>query len=104
MSESLAYVAAGIVFLLGLSHMIPAKSVVAGFGSISDDNRHIITMEWAAEGLSFIFVAALIVAGTWSGETPQAAENRVLGQYRVPHDDWCMDQVSLSVGLAVDPI
>ena len=37
-------------------------------------------MEWVAEGLSFIFVAALIVAVTWSGKTPEAAEDLV---YRV---------------------
>jgi hypothetical protein len=77
MSETLAYVAAGIVFLWGVSHIIPTRSVVAGFGSISEDNRHIITMEWVAEGLSFLFVAALIVAVTWSGETPEAAEDLV---------------------------
>lgn len=77
MSETLAYVAAGIVFLWGVSHIMPTKSVVAGFGDISADNRQIITMEWVAEGLSFVFVAALIVAVTWSGETPEAAEDLV---------------------------
>jgi hypothetical protein len=77
MSESLAYAAAGIVFLWGVSHIIPTRSVVAGFGGISEDNRHIITMEWVAEGLSFLFVAALIVAVTWSGATPEAAEDLV---------------------------
>lgn len=80
MSEALAYVAAGIVFLWGVSHIMPTKAVVAGFGDISEDNRQIITMEWVAEGLSFIFVAVLIVAVTWSGETPEAAEDLV---YRV---------------------
>ena len=76
----LAYVAAGIVFLWGVSHIIPTKQVVAGFGDISRDNRHIITMEWVAEGLSFMFVAVLVVAVTWSGQTPEAAEDLV---YRV---------------------
>ena len=80
MPETLAYIAAGIVFLWGVSHIIPTKHVVAGFGDISSDNRHIITMEWVAEGLSFMFVAALIVAVTWSGKTPEAAEDLV---YRV---------------------
>ena len=80
MSETLAYAAAGIVFLWGVSHIMPTKAVVAGFGDISEDNRQIITMEWVAEGLSFIFVAALIVAVTWSGKTPEAAEDLV---YRV---------------------
>ncbi len=80
MSETLAVVAAAIVFLWGVSHIIPTREVVAGFGDIGGDNRHIITMEWVAEGLSFIFVAALVVAVTWSGKTPEAAEDLV---YRV---------------------
>ena len=77
MPGALAYVAAGIVFLWGVSHIIPTRQVVAGFGDIGRDNRFIITMEWVAEGLSFIFVAALIVAVTWSGKTPKAAEDLV---------------------------
>ena len=77
MPDALAYLAAGIVFLWGVSHIIPTRQVVAGFGNISEDNRHIITMEWVAEGLSFIFVAALVVAVTWSGKTPKAAEDLV---------------------------
>ena len=80
MSETLAYIAAGIVLLWGVSHIIPTKEVVAGFGDISEDNRQIITMEWVAEGLSFVFVSVLIVAVTWSGSTPEAAEDLV---YRV---------------------
>ena len=59
-ADVLAYIAAGIVFLWGVSHIIPTKQVVAGFGEISRDNRLVITMEWVAEGLSFIFVAVLI--------------------------------------------
>lgn len=80
MVDTFALVAAGIVFLWGVSHIIPTKQVVAGFGDISQDNRRIITMEWVAEGLSFMFVAALIVAVTWSGDTLEAAEDLV---YRV---------------------
>jgi hypothetical protein len=80
MSEALAYVAAGIVFMWGVSHIIPTRQVVAGFGGIDQDNRYIITMEWVAEGLSFMFVAVLIVAATWSTNTPEAAEDLV---YRV---------------------
>ncbi|NNC41141.1 MAG: hypothetical protein HKN95_10655 [Acidimicrobiia bacterium] len=80
MADVFALAAAGIVFLWGVSHVIPTRQVVAGFGDISDDNRRIITMEWVAEGLSFMFVAVLIVAVTWSGETLEAAEDLV---YRV---------------------
>ena len=69
-----------IITIWGIGHIAATKSVVTGFGSLSADNRRIITMEWVAEGLSFMFVAALIVAVTWSGETPEAAEDLV---YRV---------------------
>ena len=80
MSETLAVAAAGIVFLWGVSHIVPTRAVVAGFGDISGDSRRIITMEWVAEGLSFIFVAALVGSVTWSGRTPEAAEDVV---YRI---------------------
>ena len=80
MVDTFALVAAGIVFLWGVSHIIPTRQVVAGFGDISPDNRRIITMEWVAEGLSFVFVAALLVAVTWSASAPEAAEDLV---YRV---------------------
>ena len=77
MADTFALIAAGIVFLWGVSHIVPTKQVVAGFGNITQDNRRIITMEWVAEGLSFVFVAALIVAVTWSSSTLEAAEDLV---------------------------
>ena len=80
MSEALAYVAAGIVLLWGISHIIPTREVVAGFGDISTDNRHIITMEWVAEGLSFIFVAGLVAVVTLSSVVMEPAKDLV---YRV---------------------
>ena len=80
MSEGLAYLAAAMVFLWGVSHIIPTRQVVAGFGEIGADNRYIITMEWVAEGLSFMFVGVLITAVTISGAAPESAEDLV---YRV---------------------
>ena len=77
MADVFALIAAGIVFLWGVSHIVPTKQVVAGFGNITQDNRRIITMEWVAEGLSFVFVAALILAVTWSSSTLEAAEDLV---------------------------
>jgi hypothetical protein len=71
MPGALAYVAAGIVFLWGVSHIIPTRRVVAGFGNIDRDNQFIITMEWVAEGMSFMFVAVLIVAVTWSDKVAE---------------------------------
>jgi len=62
---------------VGVSRTIPTRQVVAGFGNIDQNNRYIITMEWVAEGLSFKFVAVLIVAVTWSTNTPEVAEDLV---------------------------
>lgn len=80
MSEVLALVAAAMVFLWGVGHIIPTRNVVAGFGGISVDSRRIITMEWVAEGLSFMFVGCLIAAVTISGMANEPAEDLV---YRV---------------------
>ncbi len=80
MSEILAYTAAGMVFLWGVSHIMPTRQVVAGFGEIGDDNRHIITMEWVAEGLSFLFVGVLVAIVTLASAASEPAEDLV---YRV---------------------
>jgi hypothetical protein len=48
MTNVLAYVAAGIVFLRGVSHIVPTGQVVVGFGDVGRDNRLIITVEWVA--------------------------------------------------------
>ena len=49
-----------IIFVWGVAHIIPVKSVVKGFGEISRDNRLIITMEWIAEGLTLCFIGVLV--------------------------------------------
>lgn len=56
--QILAYIGAAFVAFWGISHLFPTKNVVAGFGEISEDNRHIITMEWITEGLALIFIGA----------------------------------------------
>ena len=73
MSEVLAYAAAGILVLWGVSHAIPTKQVVAGFGDIGLDNRQVITMEWVAESVAFWFVAILVTLTTMSDMAPEAA-------------------------------
>jgi hypothetical protein len=60
----LLYVGSVVIILWGISHIIPTKSVVAGFGSLSIDNSRIITMEWVAEGLTLIFIGLLVLATT----------------------------------------
>ena len=60
----LLYLGAALTALWGIMHLFPTKGVVAGFGEISDDNRHIITMEWIVEGVSLIFIGVLVAVVT----------------------------------------
>jgi len=53
-----------VITLWGIAHLLPTKSVVSGFGTISGDNRKIITMEWIAEGLTLCFIGLLVILVT----------------------------------------
>ncbi len=61
----LLFLGAALTGLWGISHLFPTSSVVKGFGSISADNREIITMEWIVEGVSLIFIASLVATVTF---------------------------------------
>ncbi len=54
------YVGAGIITLWGIAHLMPTRSIVRSFGEISRDSRLIITMDWVVEGLTLIFIGALV--------------------------------------------
>ena len=69
-ADMLLYLGAGIVILWGVAHIIPTRSVVKGFGELSQDNRRIITMEWVAEGLTLIFIGTLVLLVTLQGGPP----------------------------------
>jgi hypothetical protein len=56
---ALLYVGSIIVFLWGIGHLFPTRSIIEGFGNISEDNKKIITMEWIAEGLTLCFIGLL---------------------------------------------
>ena len=60
-SKILLYVGSIVIILWGVSHIVPTKSVVAGFGSITAENQLIITMEWVAEGLTLCFIGILVL-------------------------------------------
>ena len=66
--EFLLYIGASIITIWGIAHLIPTKSIVKGFGEISEDNRRIITMEWIAEGITFIFIGILVIFVTVFGD------------------------------------
>ena len=57
----------GSLFLLfwGIAHLFPTRSVVKGFEDISLDNKRIITMEWIIEGVSLIFIGAIVAFVTY---------------------------------------
>jgi len=59
------YLGAGLTILWGIAHLFPTRNVVAGFGEISVDNKHIITMEWLVEGVALIFTGLLVAVVTY---------------------------------------
>ncbi len=63
--EILIYLGSFIVFVWGVAHLFPTRNVVRGFGTISPDNRRIITMEWIIEGITLIFVGILVALVTY---------------------------------------
>ena len=67
------YLGALLPVVWGIAHLFPTRGVVAGFGEITEDNRHIITMEWIVEGVSLIFIGILVAAITLFGEGTVAA-------------------------------
>lgn len=60
----LLYLAAFLTTAWGVAHLFPTKHVVKGFGDISHDNQHVITMEWINEGATLIFIGVLTAAVT----------------------------------------
>ena len=60
-TDILVYLGSAIITAWGIAHIAPTRGVVAGFGAISQDNRQIILMEWAAEGLTLAFIGLLVM-------------------------------------------
>lgn len=73
MGKLLLYVGALLPLLWGLSHLFPTRSVVRGFGEISEDNKNIITMEWIVEGVALIFIGTLVAMVTYLDPASTAA-------------------------------
>jgi len=59
LNNILIYIGSIIIIIWGIAHLIPTKTVIAGYGNISRDNKLILIMEWVAEGLTLIFIGAL---------------------------------------------
>ena len=60
----LLYLPAFLTAAWGVAHLFPTKNVVKGFGDISLDNQHVITMEWINEGAALIFIGVLTAVVT----------------------------------------
>ena len=73
MNDILLYIGSAIIIVWGIAHIIPARSVVNGFGQISADNKRIITMEWVAEGLTLCFIGFLVLFVTVLGDSQSDA-------------------------------
>lgn len=58
------YLGGSITFVWGVAHLFPTKSIVKGFGNISIDNKHIITMEWIIEGIALMFIGIIVIGVT----------------------------------------
>ena len=67
MQLHLIYTASALTALWGVAHLFATRGVVAGFGSLSEDNRRILTMEWINEGATLIVLGALVGAVTFLG-------------------------------------
>lgn len=69
----LFYTGSVLTLIWGVSHLFPTRSVVRGFGKISQDNQQIITMEWILEGVFLIFIGTLGIGLTIIGPDGIAA-------------------------------
>jgi len=72
-NQVLLYLGAFFTLAWGVSHLFPTRSVVKGFGQISQDNRHILTMEWIVEGVCLIFIGLLVAVVTLIDRTGTAS-------------------------------
>lgn len=74
-SQILLYTASALTMLWGIAHLVPTKSVVRGFGEISLDNEHIITMEWILEGVTLVWVGSLVATVTAIDATSEVSRS-----------------------------
>jgi len=72
-NDIMLYTGSIVITLWGIAHIVPTRSVVNGFGSISEDNKRIITMEWIAEGLTLCFIGLLVLFITVLGGSQNPA-------------------------------
>jgi hypothetical protein len=77
-NEILLYCAAGLTGVWAVAHLSATRGVVVGFGELSADNRRVITMEWIAEAIALLSVAANVAVVT-AVDPGTAASSAVYG-------------------------
>ena len=65
LAKVLLVMASAVVALWGIMHIAKTRAVVAGFEPLTDDNRHVLRMEWIIEGVALTFVSALVLGATF---------------------------------------
>ncbi len=75
--DILLYAGSALITVWGIAHIVPTKSVVNGFGAMSQENKRIITMEWIAEGLTLCFIGLLVLFVTIFKESQNQVSNIV---------------------------
>lgn len=78
MNDILIYCGAGIIMLWGIAHIIPTKAILNGFGTISADNRKVLSMGIIAEGLFLIFLGVLPLVAVLTGNSANNAANYIV--------------------------
>jgi hypothetical protein len=79
MAEAVAYLAAAVIAVWGVSHAIPTRQVVAGFEPTAVDNHRVILQEWVIEAGAMWGLAGLVFAVTLMGGDASVVD----GVYRV---------------------
>jgi hypothetical protein len=64
-----------VLVVWGVAHIVPVRRITRGFGSLSPENRRIVSSTWIAEAL--IFVGAIEGLVTTYGILGGGLENRI---------------------------
>jgi hypothetical protein len=63
--EILVYAGSILLIIWGIIQAYPAKSRSKVIGELTGDNNKIVSMEWIAEGVTFILIGILVITVTY---------------------------------------
>ena len=64
-----------VLIVWGIAHIVPVCSILRGFGEISKENRRVVSSTWIAEGITVIFVGAIMGLTSYYGNIFADFEN-----------------------------